>query len=310
MGDCSACSPGMYCPGFGNTAPQGNCSAGYYCSINASVASPVDGTTGDQCPIGHYCPAGTSQPNVCPPGTFTDTQQNSACLRCTSGHYCTNGSHPQDCPAGFYCPAGTGYVWQPCPAGTYSSLTGLANETQCTVCPGGSYCSEINATAVSGPCSPGYYCAYGSNMVAPSGGNSGDAGICPVGHYCKSGTSVPTACPAGTFNKATMVTSESGCTSCLPGYYCNQTGLEFPVGLCEPGFYCLGGSVSSQPPNATSTGGPCPPGSYCPEGSSNHINCPSGTYSPAAMSSNCTDCPPGYYCRGGSSSIDACPKGE
>lgn len=61
----------------------------------------------------------------------------------------------QACPAGFYCPESTGYVWQSCPAGTFSSMTGLANVTQCTQCTSGYYCDVENATSEAGELSLG-----------------------------------------------------------------------------------------------------------------------------------------------------------
>ena len=46
------------------------------------------------------------------------------------------------CPEGYYCPNGTGFDWQPCPAGTYSTVTQLTQESECTPCDGGSFCSS------------------------------------------------------------------------------------------------------------------------------------------------------------------------
>ena len=230
----------MYCSGYGNQEPTANCSTGYYCAANATSATPTDGQTGDQCPVGSYCPEGTAQPFQCPPGTYTATLQNDECLLCEAGHYCLDGETNVDCPAGYYCPEGTGHVWESCPAGTFSAATGLANETQCTQCTGGFYCDTINATAVTGPCDAGYYCLIGSDTNTPSGLGTGSAGTCPAGHYCPQQTDHPNACPAGTFNNQTGVASESGCHSCPDGYYCELPGLEAPSGLCQSGYYCSG----------------------------------------------------------------------
>lgn len=82
---CTDCDGGKYCPNSGMTAPAGNCTAGYYCSSAASTATPTDGTTGNECPIGSYCPEGTATPKQCDPGTYTDTKQNYECLQCTPG---------------------------------------------------------------------------------------------------------------------------------------------------------------------------------------------------------------------------------
>ena len=211
--DCSACDPGYYCPGYGNTAATLNCSAGYYCSSGSSMAQPTDGVTGDVCPVGSYCPTGSGSPIPCAPGTYTDTTLNAECLTCTAGHYCIMGTNPEDCPAGWYCPAGTGHVWQPCPIGTYSAALGLSNETQCTSCSGGFYCESTNATAVTGPCDQGYYCTTGAESATPSGLTAATAGPCPMGHYCPQQTVTPEPCPAG----------ENGTSS---GGYCQTSNIR------------------------------------------------------------------------------------
>ena len=51
------------------------------------------------------------------------------------------------CPEGYYCPNGTGYDWQSCPAGTYSSVRGLATALECTPCDAGYYCSGAFVTS-------------------------------------------------------------------------------------------------------------------------------------------------------------------
>ena len=50
------------------------------------------------------------------------------------------------CPEGYYCPNGTGYDWKSCPAGTYSNVTGLSKDSECTPCPGGHYCQGKKST--------------------------------------------------------------------------------------------------------------------------------------------------------------------
>lgn len=46
---------------------------GYYCARGAVSAMPSDGETGNICPVGHYCPMGSSYPVICPDGTYTNT---------------------------------------------------------------------------------------------------------------------------------------------------------------------------------------------------------------------------------------------
>lgn len=43
---------------------------GYYCTINSTKKNPTDGVTGNECPIGHYCPKGSHAPIACSNGTF------------------------------------------------------------------------------------------------------------------------------------------------------------------------------------------------------------------------------------------------
>ena len=307
---CTGCEPGMFCAGFGNVYPDGNCSSRYYCAGNATTASPTDGITGDECPVANYCPMGSPQPVPCEPGTYTITTLNEECLPCTSGHYCITGGPPDDCPAGYYCPEGTGYVWEPCPTGTYSPDTGLANDTQCTPCDGGFYCDALNATTITAPCQEGYYCRSGSDTMTPSPSSKGDAGECPMGYYCPTQTADPAACPAGYFNNQTGIVSVDQCQLCLDGHYCETPGLAYPSGLCAEGFYCTGGSNSSQPDASSSTGGPCSVGTYCTLGSSLPVDCSAGTYNPIDLQSACLDCPPGYYCEAAASNITDCPRGK
>ena len=75
-------------------------------------ATPTNGAHGDICPLGFYCPNGTSVPYPCPPGTFgnqTLLDSVNACTPCTPGMYCAdfNSTRPTgDCEPGHFCPKG------------------------------------------------------------------------------------------------------------------------------------------------------------------------------------------------------------
>lgn len=102
---------------IGLTQTSGPCSAGFFCTMGASNSTPTDGTTGDICPAGSYCEAGSITGSACPIGTF-------------------------------------------------SSLTGLINESQCEQCTPGSYCSQAGLTAVSNPCAEGSFLINQCNQLS------------------------------------------------------------------------------------------------------------------------------------------------
>ena len=286
----------------------------YYCTAKASTPVPEDGSTGNPCTANHYCPPGTTSPVPCPDGTYMSNTHAVACWNCTAGHYCVNGQPPADCPAGFYCPLGTGNVWQPCPAGTFSTNTGLSSETECTACTAGYYCSQTNATAVTGECTEGFYCTAGADTPTPpgDGSNTGTAAPCPEGHYCPQKTGTPLKCPLGTYSNVTHLTAASECTPCEYGQFCGAIGLTEPSGPCWAGFFCLRGAQSPNNPSLDSTGGPCPLGHHCPNGTSYPLGCAAGTYSASTGAAECTVCPAGHYCVENSTSYSGqtCPSGH
>ena len=100
----------LSCHFTGLSVVTGDCDAGYYCAGGASRSDPTDGVTGDVCPLGRYCPAGTTsvQPQ-CPPGTFSNRTMLEAieeCLDCTPGYFCADWgltSPTGPCDAGEIC---------------------------------------------------------------------------------------------------------------------------------------------------------------------------------------------------------------
>ena len=138
------CPPGQHCDRQALGAPSGNCSAGYYCLGSAELSKPRDGTTGNICPVGTYCPEGSTNYQRCPPGTYSNNQGNKElgnCTECTSGSYCEgwkNFETTEKCDAGFYCPPGQ-EVRNP-------------NGLECTK---GHYCPQGSPVPVR--CDSGYY---------------------------------------------------------------------------------------------------------------------------------------------------------
>nr|XP_038023610.1 multiple epidermal growth factor-like domains protein 10 isoform X2 [Anas platyrhynchos] len=193
----------------GQDAPGGPCAQGYYCMGRTKTAKPEDGVTGDICPRGHFCPAGSAAPSPCPSGEYSnatgmfcgDWGLSSPSGPCWPGFFCTAGASVPNpngatntstggpCPPGHFCPAGTA-IPQQCPVGTYSDRLSIGQESSCTACPSGYYCRSAGLTAPSGPCSAGYYCLSGASSPSPPGVWE-KGGPCPVSHFCPEGTSYP-----------------------------------------------------------------------------------------------------------------------
>jgi len=179
------------------------CQAGMFWMNNSMGCSP--------CPVGHYCPVGTSKhPEkcpvgtyneleglaspadcmLCPIGTYADYEGAFQCEQCPAGFFCEyqGQAHPIVCPINYYCPP---HSIEPimCPEGTSNDLVGQDEMIDCTapepvVCPAGQYLFEVTTCV---DCPPGMYCS----MV----GGDVPTGECPEDHYCPPGTAEPTACP-------------------------------------------------------------------------------------------------------------------
>lgn len=47
---------------------------------------------GGICPVGHYCPTGTTTPIPCGAGAFSNVTGLSTCHQCPAGYYCLLGA--------------------------------------------------------------------------------------------------------------------------------------------------------------------------------------------------------------------------
>lgn len=116
---------------------------------------------GGICPVGHYCPTGTTTPIPCGAGAFSNVTGLSTCHQCPAGYYCLLGAdnyQATPCDPGYYCPAGTTSATQyPCPAGTFYNLTMATTLSDCLPCPGGEYCATPGLSTPTGKCSPGIW---------------------------------------------------------------------------------------------------------------------------------------------------------
>ena len=152
------------------------------------------------CPLGHYCPEGTSNYGEfpCQPGFYgsiVGLTDESECTPCWGGYYCdepgaisgtgqtVTRSDEKLCEAGFYCPEGSdnsraedcrpGFYCEegssgprPCPRGTSGNMPSQAQDrSECIPCPSGYYCTFEDLGDDSQirelPCSDGYVCVQG-----------------------------------------------------------------------------------------------------------------------------------------------------
>uniref|UniRef100_K3WJP5 Tyrosine-protein kinase ephrin type A/B receptor-like domain-containing protein n=1 Tax=Globisporangium ultimum (strain ATCC 200006 / CBS 805.95 / DAOM BR144) TaxID=431595 RepID=K3WJP5_GLOUD len=297
---CQFCDEGNFCSEQGIIEPTGLCDAGFYCKHNNTAPNPSIGVVieaagsgsagpwrlfgGNFCPQGHYCVMGSMSPRLCPEGSYANEIGMLSCKICVPGYYCPLGTVDYSanvCPQGYYCPSGTKRrVEYPCPPGSFSNRTGLQDISQCSPAPGGMYVDLYAAVQPSGACKSGFYCSGGSTSSTPSLGATG--GPCLPGTNCPEGSAVPIVCDAG--------------------YYCSSTNTEKAL-PCTEGFYCIQGSYTATPTGQNNSlgmiGNVCSAGHYCPQGTSNPIPCPPGTFSENTQNrhvSDCFPCPASYLC--------------
>lgn len=158
------CTGGKYCAKYQLAAVSGDCTAGFYCTAIGSryTVIPADfaSNRGGICPIGKYCPTGTTTPQDCPVGTYSASTGLTASTDCYT------------CPAGYFC-----------------STTGMTDYTG-SVCPAGYYCPNGSTSGTTNPCPIGYMCPLGS----------GDKVICDGGTYQDTAQqSTCKTCPKGSY---------------------------------------------------------------------------------------------------------------
>jgi len=139
----------------------------------------------------------------------------------------------------------------------------------------------------SGNCDGGFYCRTSSSLNNPIAADATEAlkyDACPYGYYCPEGTSEPFPCPIGTYSSTSGLITDTQCTDCDAGQYCDEVGMTSPAGDCDAGFYCETKSFTARP-NA------CTAGEKCPSGTGAAADCPAGYYQNNAQAHDCFPCP-------------------
>ena len=100
------CPLGFYCPTQQSIVV---CPPGRFCGLGSN--SPT------LCSKGSFSYAGASTCTLCPAGTFASSTGSTSCQQCPGGHYCPAGTSSWarlNCGRGNYCPDGSGAP-TPCP---------------------------------------------------------------------------------------------------------------------------------------------------------------------------------------------------
>ena len=200
LSSCTDCPSGSFCSSYGAVNTSGLCSPGYACFERSSTSTPTNSIEGIVCPIGTFCPRGSSIPINCTAGSYCASALLEAPTGyCYGGYFCTSSSSVPNpvnaingniCPAGSYCTNGS-YVPISCPTGTYNQQSGASVLSQCLQCKSGYYCN-ITGTILStlSLCWEGYYCPNGT--ITPFL-------TCPYGYSCPLGTGDPIPCGPGSY---------------------------------------------------------------------------------------------------------------
>ena len=299
--ECVSCDAGFACNSTGLLKPSSLCFPGYYCPEGTNTSTPQLFV----CPTALHCPEGSPAPQPCPSGSFTNNTGRASCLPCPPGFQClpvTVNNASQNiiaCPAGYFCPGRVGFHPTPCPAGSFSNVTGLGQLSDCQPCSPGWYCPTPALLQPFARCHAGHYCAQSNvipnptpandtNLLSASEVSSEDenittscgplariGGVCPKGHFCPVGTGLPRPCLAGSY---TNTSGQSVCLPCPAGFFCTSGTSDFVASPCPAGYFCLQGT-----PHAS------------------EYPCPSGTFSARTRiqrMADCASCPAGQFCRG------------
>ena len=195
-----------------------------------------------------------------------------------------------------------------CPAGTYSGLE------SCTGCPAGMY-STGTGLLNSAACMS---CLAGTFLATTGGSSIANCSQCGKGTYGPTaGLSVCTSCTAGTYSAALGAVASSACSNCASGSYSSVDGASACTS-CAGGAYsgtgaseCVLCTAGTYLVAALSTCSPCGAGTFSlSNGVTVCTPCPAGTYSEstgASLAGTCLSCSAGTYsAASGASGPSAC----
>jgi hypothetical protein len=257
-------------------------------------------TTCHSCAQGTYSPTmGTSTCTNCLPG-YGSNMEAVGCYMCPAGKYSLLGTSCLDCGLNKYC-EGNLKSPQPCPNSTMTLGTNSSSVVEC--CSRYGNINDSNTIemfiivlnlvvgAYAATCPVNTYCTGTYCNSAMTYWQ-----YCPPDSYCPLNSENPTPCPVGRYSAL----ASCSCSDCKvkAGFYSSTPNSCTDATPCTAGYYCcLGCSRQS-----------CPKGKYCPQGSSNAVNCPLNYYCPYTGLSQALNCPLNTWTRNleNSDSIDDC----
>ena len=271
------------------------CPEGYFCLDKSETENGI--IYPFVCPVGHFCPAGTSdydQPErKCQPGTYGSIEGLTTidqCTPCWGGYYCDemgsiNGkgqidlnSDEKKCSAGFYCPDGS-------------------DSSRQEFCPVGFYCEE--GSPGPRPCPRGTSPSMGTQATSPQ-----ECEPCSAGNYCQfideDGADFPVLEEKPCLSGYVCV---RGAYSPTPAHY-NEDGIERYICIDSENS-CFDGANMTWPDfgwpddeESAITGYPCQVGWKCNDqlGLQQEEKCERGTYQPRRAQQVCEPCPRGRFC--------------
>ena len=205
---CLDCGEGYHCPPGSSARVPASCSEGTYLPKGREFADQGDC---EQCPIGHWCVGGRSEPKPCALGSFASIQGAAGCSDCEPGSFQDErgATMCKVCPISMWCSGGSSAP-RACGVGSFANVSGLAN---CFNCDPGSFQDERGATTCK---------------------------VCSIAAYCAgTGASLPTPCPGGTWSNRTGLSSKHQCTKVVEGEWA-PTGSAAAKQCPASGFYCPG----------------------------------------------------------------------
>ena len=211
--------------------PREKCGNGTFSDNGQDGPDPCD-----DCPLGTYSDEpGATACKPCPRGTYQDLEGEAECKHCTEGNYCPCADSSTDDES---CASSS---QQPCPEGTFSSLTNLTGPEQCNNCEPGFYCPLQSTNQVECPSGTFSYEHSSSACTDCSAGEFQEASGKQRCYPCNAGSYSPTErasfcsdCP----HRLSSTNGSSLCGFCDVGFYLSEPGADPEDVSKEPELYC------------------------------------------------------------------------